>query len=246
MLLKARLVSNTNMNDKRKRELNFSQNEKQLLISIISKYANIIEDKKTDRTSIDMKNKAWKDIEIEFNCASADGVFRNSDRLKKFFNNKKHDMRILEAEEAKKRYLASQNDGATTSSTLKDVYEEEKINSKKFLAEDKKYIVQTGLGRLPVRKRDGTEDVMLSIMNQKTLRGLPIHPFDSDNQATEFRRNEDVIVEYVFDPIEEAYSRPNNEVPDSAQISCKPKVSEKNFISEIPFTITFSDFVITF
>lgn len=85
------------------------------------------------------------------------------------------------------------------------------------MAEDKKYILKTGLGRLPVRKRDGTEDLMLSIMNKKSLHGIPAHPFDSDSQCIEIRNNEDEIVEYIFDPSKETCPRAINEIHTSAQ-----------------------------
>lgn len=153
------------MDKKRKREHNFSANEKQLLISIISKYAHIIEDKKTDRTSMEAKNKAWKTVEIEFNSSSTEGVYRHSDRLKKIFCNKKHDVRILKAEDAKQVYLETDTLEPTTQETLKEFYHNEKKKVKREIAEEKHFLKQTGCGKLPVKKIDDTEELMLSIMN---------------------------------------------------------------------------------
>ncbi|CAH1102134.1 unnamed protein product [Psylliodes chrysocephalus] len=187
---------------KRKRESNFSANEKQLLVSIISKYAHIIEDKKTDRTSMDTKNEAWKCIETEFNSSNADGIYRKAERLKKFFCNKKHDIRILKAEKAKLGYLEANvldnDEHVMDTEIIKTFYDNEKKKVKKNNIEEKKFLNKTGCGKLPIRKLDDTEDVMLSIMNKKTIYGLTPHQFDSDNVSTpKIQVNENVEFEYL-------------------------------------------------
>ena len=55
------------MEGKRKRSPNFSQFETDVLIDIITKYKEIIENKKTDGTTIKEKDGAWKKIEADFN-----------------------------------------------------------------------------------------------------------------------------------------------------------------------------------
>lgn len=192
---------------KRKRETNFSKNEQQVLISIVSKYSHIIEDKKTDRTSMDAKSKAWKDVEKEFNSSNPDGVFRSGGKLKKCFNNKKHDLRIIESEKSKMRYLQKEPDETYVDSELiRDFYEEEKKTLKKDWTEEKKYISQTGMGKLPTKKHNENEDLLLSIINKKTIYGLDIHPFDSDNQNRPIINNENVNIEYVYESDNEEVS----------------------------------------
>ena len=46
-----------------KRIPNFTPNEKECLFNIIAKYSHILEDKKTNRISIEEKKQAWKEIE---------------------------------------------------------------------------------------------------------------------------------------------------------------------------------------
>lgn len=51
-----------------KRVPNFSPLEKQFFINLIAtKYADVLEGKKANRTSMDMKNRVWKQIEGKFN-----------------------------------------------------------------------------------------------------------------------------------------------------------------------------------
>ncbi|CAG9772305.1 unnamed protein product [Ceutorhynchus assimilis] len=89
-----------------KRVPNFSVAEKTHLMRLIaSKYASVLEDKKTDRTSSIQKNKAWQLIENEFNSSSSSGVYRNAACLQKCYSNKKKELRKSLAEERKETLL---------------------------------------------------------------------------------------------------------------------------------------------
>lgn len=78
----------------KKRSPNFTPQEKNLLISIIAnKYANILENKKTNQVSITEKLNAWKNIENEFNAVNQSGVFRSFENLKLLYENQKKEVR---------------------------------------------------------------------------------------------------------------------------------------------------------
>ncbi|KAL1436915.1 hypothetical protein MTO96_049212 [Rhipicephalus appendiculatus] len=46
----------------------FTNEEKELLISLVNKYRKVIECKKTDLASVDAKTDAWKKLCVEFNA----------------------------------------------------------------------------------------------------------------------------------------------------------------------------------
>lgn len=88
-----------NMNNKTKRAPNFRDDEKNHLFSIIAeKFANILEDKKTDRASIQKRQETWKKIEKTYNSCSPSIYYRNAECLKKFYENSKKELRKLTAE----------------------------------------------------------------------------------------------------------------------------------------------------
>ena len=66
---------------KRERSVNFTQEETNLLVSLVETKKYTIENKKSGATTWQEKEKAWKDIENEFNSASG-LVFRNHKHLK--------------------------------------------------------------------------------------------------------------------------------------------------------------------
>lgn len=89
-----------------KRTPNFTIFEKECLIDIIvNKYATILEDKQTNRVSIDEKMKVWKKIETEFNNKAPIVCYRNSEQLHRFYENKKKELRKKMAEYKKQSYL---------------------------------------------------------------------------------------------------------------------------------------------
>lgn len=74
---------------KRARSANFSNDEKILLLNLISNYKHIIENKKTDHVSSEEKNVAWNKIATEFNASAPNNTYRGVETLKKFYDNKK-------------------------------------------------------------------------------------------------------------------------------------------------------------
>lgn len=66
-------------------------------MNIIKKYKHIIENKETGGIPWRDKENAWQQIEKEFNATS--GVFRSAEVLKRFYNNKKKDVRKQAANE---------------------------------------------------------------------------------------------------------------------------------------------------
>lgn len=88
-----------------KRVPNFTFQEKQYLINLISeKYASIIEDKKTNRTSIDEKKEVWNKIEKEFNASGPIVAYRSVDSLRRMYENKKKELRKKLGEEKRQRF----------------------------------------------------------------------------------------------------------------------------------------------
>lgn len=93
------------MNDK-KRGCNFTQSEKVFLFRLIAeKYAITLEDKKTDRASLQKREESWKLIEKEFNAVSPASIYREASNLKKLYANKKKEIRKKVAEEKKDIFL---------------------------------------------------------------------------------------------------------------------------------------------
>lgn len=90
---------------KDKRTPNFTANEKDCLIDIIEKYAHVLEDKKTNRVSVDEKNTVWKKIEVEFNNKASIACYRNADQLRRLYENKKKELRKKLAEHKRQTFL---------------------------------------------------------------------------------------------------------------------------------------------
>ncbi|CAH1099699.1 unnamed protein product [Psylliodes chrysocephalus] len=132
------------MEGKRQRSTNFSHAEQSILLNIISKYKNKIENKKTDSVSVTEKNRTWEKIQEEFNALAPDHSYRAAVMLKKFYENKKKNVR-------------------------------------KVAALEKTEIIKTGGGPPPNIKKDSNHDLILGLMNVKTVYGLD-NEFDSDNQ----------------------------------------------------------------
>jgi len=71
---------------------NFSKEEKEKLTSLIIKYKDILENKKTDSVSAGDKEKCWKTLTEEFNCSSGFPP-RTTTQLKAFYKNAKSELR---------------------------------------------------------------------------------------------------------------------------------------------------------
>lgn len=73
-----------------KRCSNFSKEEEHLLVSLVSKYKDIIESKETNAVTWKKKNEKWMQIEKEFNANSGLNGCRSMKMLKeKYLNLKK-------------------------------------------------------------------------------------------------------------------------------------------------------------
>lgn len=126
---------------KRERTVNFTSDEKLLLINIVAKYKDIVENKKTDAVGIREKKIAWEKITEDFNSS---GLYcpRSCDSLKRLYENKKKQLR-------------------------------------REAGEDKRELYKTGGGLPPKIKKDACDEILLSIINTKTIYGLT-NSFDSD------------------------------------------------------------------
>lgn len=86
--------------------------------------------------------------------------------------------------------------------SLKKCYENRKKELRKTLAEEKKQTILTGGGPPPKIRKDDSDDILRSILNEKTLLGLH-NRFDDDvdMSAIEFsqQENNDIEIEYVFE-----------------------------------------------
>lgn len=91
--------------NKRSRSVNYTSEEKHVLLNIILKYKAIVENKKTDAVSNEQKMLGWKKIAEEFNATSPNLQPRTVESIKKFYDNKKKEVRKEVAEEKKELLL---------------------------------------------------------------------------------------------------------------------------------------------
>lgn len=121
---------------KRKRAPNFTPQEKYALLGIITKYANILENKKTNQVYATEKIKTWEIIEAEFNATSTTGVFRTWQNLKLFYENRKKEVRKNKAMERMDRMktgggppvLKIPNDDKDTDELISSIMNEKTIS----------------------------------------------------------------------------------------------------------------------
>lgn len=71
-----------------KRSANFTSKEETILLSLVKKYKEILENKKTDSKINKNKLECWKQIETEFNNESGQ-IFRDTLILRKKYDNLK-------------------------------------------------------------------------------------------------------------------------------------------------------------
>lgn len=77
---------------KKTRGPNFTVIEKDILINLITKYKDVVENKKTDNETNAKKNKVWRKISDEFNLKNSSCV-RNTEQLKTLWENIKRTTR---------------------------------------------------------------------------------------------------------------------------------------------------------
>lgn len=93
-------INSGNMN---RRAVNFTRGEENMLVSLVKKYAHIIENKKTDSCVNQKKAATWVQITKEFNSTGGD-TYRSLNILKnKYLNMKKKSVKKF-AEERKLAY----------------------------------------------------------------------------------------------------------------------------------------------
>lgn len=85
------------MKQKRERSVNFTQEETDLLVSLVKAKKEIIESKQSDAATWKEKDNAWKDIETVFN-ASSGSAYRSHKHLKLKYEAMKKDIRKKRAD----------------------------------------------------------------------------------------------------------------------------------------------------
>ncbi|XP_018577299.1 myb/SANT-like DNA-binding domain-containing protein 3 [Anoplophora glabripennis] len=89
--------------NKKKRSANFTNNDKALLINIVSKFKHIVENKKTDAVTSREKTEAWKNITQQYN-SSGPSCPRDVECLKRCYDNRKKLLRKSVAFERRELY----------------------------------------------------------------------------------------------------------------------------------------------
>ncbi|VEN37510.1 unnamed protein product [Callosobruchus maculatus] len=105
----------------RVRACNFTEQEKSLIINLVAKYKDIIENKKTDGVTNLEKNKTWAKITLEFNAISPGNNNRSVEQLKRFYENKKKELRKKTAE---RKILLGKTGGGPPPDDSKENYED--------------------------------------------------------------------------------------------------------------------------
>lgn len=95
------------------RSRNFTQRENNLLIELILKNKDIVENKETDGKSNDIKNRAWGKIAITFNQQTV-GDERSEKQLRSKWDNLKKDARTYHAEHMRRKYITGEGPRQTT------------------------------------------------------------------------------------------------------------------------------------
>ncbi|XP_049519275.1 uncharacterized protein LOC125943797 [Dermacentor silvarum] len=103
-----------------KKRVNFSEEERSVLINLVSKYQTIVENKRTDGVSLDKKKKTWKEITDEYNCRP-DVRFRTEAQLRKCWDNLKEKWRKGNADDMKEVFTTG--GGCAPASQLTDELE---------------------------------------------------------------------------------------------------------------------------
>lgn len=113
-----------NILDSNKRAVNFTRKEETLLVTLVKKYSEIIENKKTDSNSNKLKNDIWMKVSKEFNACSGEANRSPSILRNKYLNLKKRSKKRFAAE---KKYTYGTGGGPSmeftdpVDETLKDI-----------------------------------------------------------------------------------------------------------------------------
>ncbi|XP_037579751.1 myb/SANT-like DNA-binding domain-containing protein 3 [Dermacentor silvarum] len=82
---------------------NFSEEERAVLLELLSRHRSVVENKRTDAASVSRKRQAWEKIEDEFNCRP-NVTPRKWIQLKKCWENLKDKWRRTNAEDMRERF----------------------------------------------------------------------------------------------------------------------------------------------
>jgi hypothetical protein len=106
--------------EKKPRNKNFAKDDSELLVELASKFSKIINNKDTNKISIQQKQKAWVNITNNFNSQSLSGVPRKSEELISKYRNLK---RIQKSNFAKERKaLKATGGGPKQAATIPNVF----------------------------------------------------------------------------------------------------------------------------
>nr|XP_050024771.1 myb/SANT-like DNA-binding domain-containing protein 3 [Dermacentor andersoni] len=100
-----------------KKRINFSEEERSVLIDLVSKYKDLVENKRTDWVSLDKKKTTWKQITDEYNCRP-NVRFRTEPQLRKCWDNLKEKWRKGKADNMKEVFTTG--GGSAPASQLTD------------------------------------------------------------------------------------------------------------------------------
>ncbi|ENN83232.1 hypothetical protein YQE_00409, partial [Dendroctonus ponderosae] len=95
------MESENTKSPKRMRTPNYTNEEKYRLLEVCRDYKGIIENKKTDSCTWREKDDAWSKIAADFNASSPRKVFRSKESLRKCYENKKKEVRMVVSQEKK-------------------------------------------------------------------------------------------------------------------------------------------------
>lgn len=86
-----------------KKRVNYTSEEKNVLISIVDKYKSIIENKTTNAVANNEKDKAWVLLCEDFNARGVK-IYRDADSLRKQWSNMKQESKKKAAKERQELY----------------------------------------------------------------------------------------------------------------------------------------------
>ncbi|KAF5273302.1 hypothetical protein FQR65_LT04724 [Abscondita terminalis] len=122
--------------EKRERSLNYTQSDRQLLISIVTKYSAIIENKKFDSITLKQKKLAWDKVAEDFNCAT-NNLKRSGIQLRNAYKNLKRKLKIDKLE------LYKSDGGVIPTQTMIDPLKNRLDGSENYILEDNRTELET-------------------------------------------------------------------------------------------------------
>jgi hypothetical protein len=113
---------------KRERSTNFVDCELELLVNLVVRQKKILENKKTDATTTNIKIKTWEELTQNFNCKSLNG-YRSEKCLRSKYDNLNKNLKI-KLREVKSKPCATGGGPATIQKTIEKLSSiEEQVRS---------------------------------------------------------------------------------------------------------------------